>query len=251
MKLLIDIGNTCIKWGYDTGRDISGTGSVVHRGVAPETAMQFIADLRNDVDSVGVVNVAGALMADALMTAIRQRFDVVPEFVHTTEHCAGVSNGYKAVEQLGTDRWAAIVGAWDEFRADVCVVDAGTAVTIDLVNGHGSHLGGIILPGLGLMAASLNKDTSDIQSFAQAPTGLVGDADWYGRDTASAVQRGAHFALRAAVMEAAHLHGSKARLVITGGDADRLMPLGDCRVERRPDLVLSGLRQLLKEQAGA
>ena len=247
MKLLIDIGNTRIKWGYDTGRDISDTGSIMHRGVAPENAMQFIAGLRNDVDSVGVVNVAGILMADALIIAIRQRFDVLPEFVRTTGHCAGVSNGYQAVEQLGADRWAAIVGAWDEFRSDVCVVDAGTAVTIDLVNNHGSHLGGMILPGLGLMAASLNNDTSDIQGFAQAPTGLVGDADWYGRDTASAVQRGAHFALRAAIMEAARLHGSKTRLVITGGDADRLLPLGDCRVELRPDLVLFGLRQLLKE----
>lgn len=254
MQLLIDIGNTRIKWAIDEAGEFVAAGSLVHRGLDPDEAAAFIRELSFDIRSAGVVNVAGNSIADAVTHSVRERFGVDACFVSTTARCGEVKNGYKVIEQLGTDRWAAIVGAWEEFRTDLCVVDAGTAVTIDMVSADGSHAGGMILPGLQLMAASLNRDTSDIEGFADSP-GDVDGADWYGRDTRTAVQRGALFALQSAINESACRYFSDSadtpRVVVTGGDAAKLLPFQSCVSEHRPDLVLQGLRYLLEAGANA
>ena len=78
-----------------------------------------------------------------------------------------VRNGYEDIAQLGVDRWAAIVGAYTHFGSAVCIVDAGTAVTVDLVRDGGRHLGGLIVPGLQLMRSSLEQDTEDIERFSK------------------------------------------------------------------------------------
>ena len=151
MKLLFDIGNTRIKWAYDTGSELLDPGEVAHRGAAAGDAVSFVTQLRSDIESAWAINVAGEELESALSDAVLKHLGMPLRVAKTTQTCGAVVNGYSAIEQLGADRWAAIVGAWNHYRKDVCVVDAGTAVTIDLVQADGRHQGGFILPGARLM----------------------------------------------------------------------------------------------------
>jgi type III pantothenate kinase len=251
MKLLFDIGNTRIKWAYDTGSDLLHRGEITHRDMSPADAVGFVAQLRSDIESVWAINVAGRELESALSDVVQEHLGMPLRVARTAQTCGQVVNGYSAIEQLGADRWAAIVGAWNYYRKDLCVVDAGTAVTIDLVQADGHHQGGFILPGARLMVEALNRDTSDIEGFASRGEASPGEELWCGSDTRSAVQLGALFALRAAVGEAA---GRIARsgadapaVVLTGGDARLLLPVPGCTPDLRPMLVLEGLRHLAAE----
>ncbi|MGI9290676.1 MAG: type III pantothenate kinase [Gammaproteobacteria bacterium] len=247
MKLLFDIGNTRIKWALDTGEGLSHHGEQLHRGVPLKEALKTIAGFSVDVDEVWAVNVAGKDIAYALSELTVDMFGVPPQFVSTARQCGEVTNGYKDVSQHGVDRWAAVIGAWQRYRSDLCVVDAGTAVTIDLVREDGRHQGGFILPGIKLMAEALFRDTSDIERFSAR--GEESDPeDWIGNSTFSAVQKGVLFALRSAVTESADRLGTNVRVIMTGGDAQHLMPLDGVTAEICADLVLQGLCHLIQEQ---
>jgi type III pantothenate kinase len=248
VKLLIDIGNTRVKWAFDSGNGLVAAGEAVHRDKPAGWVAEFIASLKEVPESAFAINVAGSAMEKVLADALQERFGLALTVVRTAECFGDIRNGYRSIDQLGADRWAAIVGAWQLRRRPVCVVDAGTAVTIDVVSGAGHHQGGIIVPGLVLMRAALNKDTSDIYGFAQQSEGPLNDGEWFGRDTQSAVERGALFMLGAAIDKAVDemsVVGDPPSLIVTGGDADMLGPVISHPVEHRPLLVLEGLSQLV------
>jgi len=247
VKLLIDIGNTRIKWAFDDGDGLVAAGETVHRGKPAGYAAEIVAALAAVPDSAFAVNVAGPAVEKALADELHGRFGVELAMVRTAERFGAVVNGYRSMDQLGVDRWAAIVGAWYLCRQSVCIVDAGTAVTIDAVARDGRHQGGIIVPGLALMRAALKKDTSDIYAFIQQSEGPLAGGEWFGRDTQSAVERGTLFILGAAIEKAVSemsITGEKPVILLTGGDAGILAPLLEHPAEQRPLLVLEGLRHL-------
>ena len=125
--------------------------ALCHRGAARSQIAGFVAALEQVPDSAAAVNVAGPDVENILRHSIRARFGIDLQVVRTQARFGEVINGYSTFEQLGADRWAAIVGAWQLRRRALCVVDAGTAVTIDLVAASGRHQGGVIVPGLDLM----------------------------------------------------------------------------------------------------
>lgn len=255
MKLLLDVGNTSIKWAYDDGESESlvESGEVRHRSSTPEAAAQLVAQLAVAPTAAYAVNVAGSKLAAELVASLADRFGVNLQFIATSARFGDLVNGYRAVEQLGADRWAAIVGAWQRYQRAVCVIDAGTALTVDVVNGQGQHQGGIIVPGLHLMRASLNLETSDISGFASKRVKDAGP-DWYGLDTGSAVEKGTLFMLRATINAAITESGVgdvRPAVVLTGGDAGLLAPLLAYPGELRPLLVLEGLRCLAAGAADA
>lgn len=163
MKILcIDSGNTRIKWGVREG-DIW-----LDRGVG----------LPNDVaaDRIVACNVGGVpprLTIEAL--AARLRLDV--EWVQSQPEQCGVRNGYEQPQQLGADRWAALIGARVLHSGDCLVVMCGTATTVDLLRADGCFEGGLILPGLDLMRSALAAGTSDLPDaagvFADKPRNTV------------------------------------------------------------------------------
>ena len=152
--------------------------------------------------------------------------------------------------QLGIDRWLAMCAAWQKFSGPLCVVDAGTAVTIDVIAADGAHSGGLILPGIGLMVASLRQETGDLDRVA-GPGKLQDMAAIrrehrfaLGTDTASAIRLGAVRAIAAVVADCLAMLGGQAdeaKLVITGGDGERLAELIGVPAAYRPSLVLEGL----------
>jgi type III pantothenate kinase len=254
MKLLIDIGNTRLKWAYEENGRLQLAGSRIHRGAAHTEIHEFVAELQQVPDSAAALNVAGSAIEQVLCSALRDRFGIGLQMVRTSARCGEVTNGYSVFEQLGVDRWAAIVGAWQMCRRPVCVIDAGTAVTIDLVTNNGQHQGGLIVPGLMLLRTSLLRHTSDIDGFVSQSIGAPASDGWLGTDTRSAVERGVLLMLGATIDSAiARMTGmgSLPEIIITGGDAPLLAPLLGYPVEQHPLLVLEGLNYLATECADA
>jgi len=127
MMLLLDVGNTSVKWGVSTARNIEASGCFVHRGnKVHELADQSWAELPTPA-GVCVANVAGAQLQQQLSDWIGARWDIVPEFMATTAQACGVSNAYAVPEDLGVDRWAALVGAYHHVNGNTSAGGDGQA----------------------------------------------------------------------------------------------------------------------------
>jgi len=247
--LVVDVGNTRLKWGLFAGCKLGRTGSVLREELDSGGLKTFARRLPGDVDDVLVSNVAGATFASRLAGVLGMHCHCDVHFARSEREAYGITNAYRQPRRLGVDRFVAMVGARSLVRGSLCVVDAGTAVTIDAVDSKGVHLGGQIIPGLDLMAHALASDTSDIGApsarAAAAPSGMGLFAD----STRLAVRAGAINALCGAVDRAVRVlraAGYRPRVVLTGGDASRILAQLDGNVLHRPHLVLEGLAFILQ-----
>lgn len=244
MTVLVDIGNTRIKWATLEAGALAHRGSAVHRDGLDAAFAAFVAALPKSLGRVIAANVAGEAVAARLAKVVAARPGASLELVATTAERFGVRCAYRDPSRLGVDRWVAIVAAHHAAGGAACVIDAGTAVTFDAVDAGGAHLGGLIFPGAALLAAALDKNTSNIGAtapVADVPRGL----DLLGRSTAAAVGNAARLALSAALDRAvARVTDAlgTAPVYLTGGDAPALAPWLETRVEPRADLVLEGLK---------
>jgi type III pantothenate kinase len=241
MILLIDIGNSRVKWATFNEGKLGVQGAAAHGSWGE-------ADWRREIERSGAARVLAASVAsaeqNALLTMACQRsIGRPPEFVIATSAAAGVRNGYSNPAQLGVDRWLAVIGAFNRYAAACCVVDVGTAMTIDAVDGTGQHLGGFIVPGPGLMVDCLLTETSELAdrwSWDSAP-----DPAHFPRNTRDAIEHGCLRALAGLVETARRqieVQSSQApRLVLTGGAAPVLVPWLPQPIDFVGDLVLRGL----------
>ena len=222
----LDVGNSRTKWRIGSDRGSTNAGKL-------PTLMQ-------GVDRVRVSSVVRK--HGEIENAIRQTFGVKPEFALSTPALAGVTNGYKDYSKLGVDRWLAIVAAWNLMHQAVIVVDVGTALTVDLTNDQGQHLGGYIVPGLETMRKSLDVSTDNVRV---APFGSNDHELSFGLDTHSAVQHGllsmAISWIDRCVSIAEATCGNRPFLFVTGGEAEILSPHLEHSHRLEPDLVLDGL----------
>jgi type III pantothenate kinase len=234
--LEFDLGNTAAKW------RLLRESSVVAQGRVNELAA---LDIRLDepVTAVRVASVRGEERERELTRWCAESLGVEPTFARSSSFCAGVSNAYKEPERLGVDRWLAVIAAFHRHPEGALVVDAGTALTIDLVDARGEHLGGYILPGLNLMQQSLRQDTARIRYTETRAPELEP-----GKSTAEAVANGAALAAAASVaaarVQARERLGGNCAALLTGGDAPLLMRLLGEKADDfaySPDLVLDGL----------
>jgi len=237
MILLVDIGNSRIKWECWEGGRLSAEGSSLRpsQGLneAFETMWMDLAPRR-----VVVSNVAGEEVAARLTSWCGERWTVIPQFVRTQAAGYGVRNGYEDYRQLGVDRWLALIAAWRRCQDSACVVDCGTAVTLDALSPSGDHLGGMIMPGLVLMRNSLLRHTEGIrtQDKGRVTPLACNTRDGVTAGSAYAVAGGVDrfvFELKARLDEV--------RCIITGGDAECLLPFLTNRFESIRNLVLQGL----------
>ena len=222
------------------------TGQKLHRGRADVAVNAVVKAAEAPPEQVLVSNVAGARFTTGIVSASRERWGVEPTFVQVSQQALGVRCGYQESSRLGVDRWIAVLAAHRSERDSVCVVDAGTALTIDVVTANGEHLGGIIIPGRRLMARALDRDTSDIGAV-QAAT-AARDRRMLGTSTDEAVEQGAWVALAGAVelirRQLELSLGSAPTLLVTGGDGEELIGWLSPPTQHRPHLVLEGLALL-------
>jgi type III pantothenate kinase len=243
MIVLVDVGNSRIKWAEREGPALVRRSSVVHRDALDAAFAAFAAALPSATRRIVAANVAGASVAERLQSFATER-GIALELVAVTRERLGVRCGYDDPARLGVDRWVGVLAAHALTGGAACVVSAGTAVTFDLVDAAGLHRGGLIWPSARLFAAALERHTSDIGPTAgsgEVPQG----ADVFGRGTDAAVMHGAWLALAAAIDRAVAIAtrelGATPRVLITGGDAAALRAWLETRAEERADLVLEGL----------
>lgn len=249
--LLIDIGNTRLKWGVLDNDAIRRTGHISQEKIRQDGLTALTSKLPRRVDTVLASNVAGASFATRLSGVVGMHCDCDVHFARSSARACGVTNSYRQPRRLGVDRWVALIGAWSEFESACLVVDAGTAVTIDALDDVGQHLGGQILPGVTMMAQALAANTSDIPDTSRRSAKKANDIDMFARNTGGAVAYGALNAVVGAVERARrimHDEGLSPALVLTGGDASRILSSLGSEPNHRPNLVLQGLARMLDDR---
>jgi type III pantothenate kinase len=254
MQILVDIGNTRIKWAEVEDGRLANVGNAVHRDSRERALASFAAALPKRVTRAIVANVAGDAIGRDLSELMHIHSRITPEFVAVRAEQFGVRCAYDDPSRLGVDRWIAVLAAHHLAPGAACVIDAGTAVTFDAVDARGQHLGGLILPGPRLLASALDRNTNAI-GVTQAPGARPSGLDLLGKSTNAAVGNGAMLALTGALERAiAAVQGSleeRPKVYLTGGDADALHGWLESDVDLRRDLVLEGLALFSDAPPGA
>lgn len=250
--LLLDVGNTRLKWGIGHDGELGRTGHVKLSTLRDQGLAALTTKLPRRIDTVLVSNVAGPGFGKRLSGVLGIHCDCEVHFVRTQREAYGVTNSYKVPRRMGVDRWVAMIGAWAEFGQACLVVDAGTAITIDALDDDGQHLGGQILPGVPLMLATLSRDTSGIGAVGQRVKPPEQGLAMFANSTAAAVHQGAWNAVAGAVERAINTlrsEGYDPFTVLTGGDASRMLAAFAEAPELREHLVLEGLLTILDFRA--
>lgn len=245
MILLLDLGNSALKWLLSHDHEFSQPGHVYHHDLHV-SALEAIWCKLPRPDSIVVASVAGSSTYTLVESLADKLWGTELWRVQTEAECCGVRNAYAVTKNLGVDRWAAMIAARNRLSGVCCVVDCGTALTIDLVAADGQHQGGVILPGLGMMQESLLRNTH-LPVDSVDNKGLLAMAN----NTRDAVTNGALYACVAAIdrvtHEAAQKTGKQPSCVITGGDSERLLPLLQQPCLHEPDLVLKGIDLIYRQ----
>ena len=241
MNLLIDLGNSRLKWAQqDAGRWHTDAALLEAEDMAP--LLDRVWSGMTVPRQVVVCSVSDPRRLQTLEQWVRARWSMAPRVIRSQAEQLGVKNRYREPEQLGADRWAALIGARSMTSSAACVVDCGTAVTVDALSAEGEFRGGMIFPGLRLLRDGLAGGTVGIKITDGS------DADCLARSTADGVAAGTLFGLAGAVERLIHEYrrtlGDSMQVLLTGGDAPQLGPRLSVAFTPVPDLVLKGLARI-------
>jgi type III pantothenate kinase len=246
--LAIDIGNTRLKWAHYASPQ-PGAAVLAHGAVFLETIDELAEQDWRHLSAPR--HVLGCVVAgEAVRRRVEQQlelWDVEPRWVVSTAHEAGVTNGYDHPMRLGSDRWVALIGARGHVLArgparPVLVVMIGTAVTVDAIDRDGRFLGGLILPGHGIMLRALENGTAGLR----VPTGEVVP---FPANTSDALTSGGTYAITGAI-ERMHRHlatrsgGETPLVLMTGGAGWKVAPYLDIEHELVETLIFDGLLRI-------
>ena len=237
MILELDVGNTRIKW-----RQISASdGACIAAGVVSDAEeLLAVTELRQVPLMVRMCSVRGGDLNQQLQQWSADSYGLEIQTALVSASCGGVSNQYADPARLGIDRWLAMLAAFKRAAGPCVVIDGGTAFTVDVLNSHGQHRGGYIVPGLALMRGALEANTR-IRLSEDNPEA----SRELGHSTDDAVRNGtlsALLALIARVAQSVSGPKSQAKLYFTGGDAELLHELAAIESsEVVPSLVFDGL----------
>ena len=247
--LAIDIGNTRLKWAqYDAPHP--GAQLLAHGAEFLENIDKLAdgpwAPLATPATMLGCV-VAG----DAARRRVEEQmelWDVEPRWVVASESEAGLRNGYDFPTRLGADRWVAMIGAWHRMLAQgparpTIVAMVGTAVTVEAIDASGRFLGGLILPGHGIMLRALESGTAGLH----VPTGEVCS---FPTNTSDALTSGGTYAIAGAMdrmVDNLRRHcGAEPKCFMTGGAGWKMAPSLTTPFELVDNLIFDGLLEMAR-----
>lgn len=239
--MLADVGNARIKWASFSDVGLFDHGCTPYGGVdAPPLCAVFSEHWSNEKPPrrLVIANVGGPRVGDEISAWTTASWGLEPEFITSPASGWGVTNAYREPATLGADRWAVLVAAHHGYSGPLCIVDCGTALTIDVLDESGRHQGGLIMPGVALMRRSLLEHTHDIEEVNGGVASLASS-------TADAVAAGTVGAAVAAVERVMDDVRSRFEApptcVLTGGDAEFLHASLSIECRLQHDLVLQGL----------
>ena len=239
--LLIDIGNSSLKWCIVDPKGLSAMSQQLYpKNITVEF---FIANWRtlDKPDGIFVSCVAQDAVWQALEKACFELWNIKVEKVNSLKTQFGLSNAYKNASSLGSDRWCAMLGGLQQSDSAFIVINAGSALTVDVVNEEGQHLGGYIVPGVNMMKKSLDRHTAQVQ--VDSTSNVLTDLS-FGRSTEDCVESGIHFLVVKyieAIYEKVSLELNGCKVFVSGGDAKSIAALLSFNSDIVPDLVLRGL----------
>jgi len=248
--LAIDIGNSRIKWAVFKNNKIQHSGVFEYDVAHLDDAINH-ANLPVNVKTIAVSCVANADVKNRINKCLSEKISKPVQFAKTQSAQCGVTNSYALPDNMGVDRWLAMIAAFNLYKIKsdeaLCVIDCGTAITFDVLNAQGVHAGGLIMPGYQTMVQSLLKETSNIQqaagagiaeSFASMQSGLASS-------TKQAVSKGCAQlvagGLSSLIDRQKKESSVKLRCIITGGDGQWLSDALNYENTYHPFLVLQGL----------
>lgn len=251
MILLVDVGNTRTKWVLaENNHMLTEIDVCLNQDVASST----IASLAEVVHKVSVANVAGEGMAQ-ILTEVMQAVEAPVTMVQTSHEACGVRNGYDYPQALGVDRWLSLIAAYDKQKASCLVVNAGTAVTVDALSvpkaaDHANFMGGLIMPGIGVMLRTLADNTAQLNLM----DGSVMD---FPTNTQDAMHTGCLMAVVGAIERQWQLlqalDQQAPAILLSGGDAEVLVKHLPTDLAEKTiivdNLVLRGLMRMERETA--
>ena len=242
MKLLVDIGNTRIKWCLLRDGSSTDHAAARHKGQLSAPLLTDLWSCLPQPDAVVISSVLGDAISKEVVRWAQKHWGKQPCWAQAQAQQLGVSSAYAVAGTLGVDRWMALIGAHLCYGGNLVVADCGTAVTVDVITSEGQHLGGVIMPGIESMRAGLVENTFALGDVVEHETELLG------RDTNSAVCSGTRYAaaslLDRIVLSMSSRLGPDVRCLLTGGDANEIQPLLITDFEQVPDLVLKGLAKI-------
>lgn len=254
MTLTIDVGNSRVKWAeWQAGEIIaSGAGSYDKKNLLISLDGLF-GGLRKPA-IVYSVCVAGDEISQVLSQWVAQHWKLDVDYLVTHKKFNNIVHGYMNPLEHGADRWAAVVAAESLYsNVSLCVIGAGTAITVDFLKHDGQHLGGFIFPSYVSMYSALAGDTANVGSRLddQVSSSMVFDVemDDIPVSTSDAVKYGLHKLLQAGVQgfcqQAKHVLGDSVQIIITGGFAETILSYPNMpEMHYEPDLVMQGLYRI-------
>ena len=249
MILLIDIGNTCLKWATYQSNTLGAVSSLKHRGedlcVSLETAFKSLPTPQQ----LWLAHVIDPARIETIIAWMTARWQILPTVAHSQPQWLGLKNGYIEPARLGVDRWLGLMGVWSQKKAPFCLISAGTAITIDVVEPEGQHQGGLILPGWALALTALSTYTYGCQRLT--PSVISTDVGPWARETTAALEGGRTYFYQALFerlkkdVPSGHID-----YWLTGGDAEHIRPFLPFSTQYQPNLVLLGLAAWGESETG-
>lgn len=241
MTLLFDIGNSRIKW-QESG----------HFSESPHGFSYNLKELDSQLDrhlklcnepqqDVAIVSVAGDAINSHIESWIADRWQVGVHFLRSESKWQTLRNGYANAELLGADRWYALIGAVSRYSSPLLVCDIGSAVTIDIVDQTGTHLGGYITPGIDMMIRSLNSDTNIDINFER----LGREVGSIPNNTYSAIGEGCVWSIASLIDSINDKLDLETTTILTGGDAEVISALLNCGAIIDNNLIFHGIERVI------
>lgn len=240
MRVEIDAGNSRIKWRICLGQIVES------RGVFANKDIEIFLEVLDQIPSIEKIYIASVSPLDVLNKIAQycsKRLCLLIE-AKTEKITAGVTCGYNDPSILGIDRWLGIVAAYNRFRSPCIIIDAGTILTIDTVNGDGKHLGGYILPGREMSREIMNTGTEKIQLNINDDQDITNFSP--GKSTEECIRKGEILMIKSLIEFIVRNSDEKneTQIIATGGNAQNIVSILGNHVHFDPELILDGLKFL-------
>jgi len=239
MNLLIDSGNTRLKWALVKEDGVITSHALINRLITRQQLLEMWKPLTSP-KRLAIAGVSSTPLLELVLAVIVELWPTL-EIIQVTAqaHAFGVVNAYQQPEKLGVDRWLTLVAVRNLYQKPVCIVDCGTAITVDLLDADGNHQGGLISPGLTLMKQSLATGTAALP-FNDINY-KVGPASF----TEAAIYSGTLAAAVGLIEQVLSKQSNALSLILTGGDAEIIAAQLNNELIIDRELVLRGLAVVL------